>query len=215
APGRAGAVSRHVSLRGRDPDPPGRLDVVSFDVGQADAILVRARQGRTMLGDAGGLPRGEFDTGARVVAPALRALGVLRLDLLVVTHPHRDHLGGAPAIVRLFPPEAVWIRAGGLVDPPLAPPGAAGAGPRAAARLLLPRRGVVAHLGGLRAEVLNPVSAAGAGAARAARSGNDESLVLRLRFGRRSLLLTGDMERPAETSLLAEGRAVAAEVLKV
>jgi len=201
--------------RGRDPKPPGRLDFVVFDVGQGDALLVRTPQGRTLLVDAGGLARGDFDVGARVVAPALRALGVLRLDLLVVTHPHQDHLGGAPAIVRLFRPEAVWIGASGFDDPRL------GALEKAAeesgARLLLPRRGLVTHFGGVRLEVLNPAPSreARARAGRSGRSGNDQSLVLRLRFGRRSLLLTGDMEGPAESSLLAEGRPVAADLLKV
>jgi competence protein ComEC len=210
--GAAVAAAALLAARGRDPRPPGRLDVVVFDVGQGDAILVRTPQGRTMLVDAGGLPRGEFDTGARVVAPALRALGVLRLDLLVVTHPHRDHLGGAPAIVRLFRPEAVWIGASGFDDGRLAP--LVTAAEETGALLLLPRRGVVAHLGGVRIEVLNPAGGK-PGGPRDGRSGNDESIVLRLRCARRSLLLTGDMERPAEASLLGEGRPLASEVLKV
>ena len=198
--------------RGHDPKPPGRLDFIVFDVGQGDALLVRTPQGRTVLVDAGGLPRGDFDVGARVVAPALRALGVLRLDLLVLTHPHQDHLGGAPAIIWLFRPEAVWIGASGFDDPRL------GAIEKAAedsgARLLLPRRGLVTRFGGVRLEVLNPTPHQEA-RTRAGRSGNDQSLVLRLRLGRRSLLLTGDMEGPAESSLLAEGRPVAADILKV
>ena len=208
----AAAVALLLAGRGRDPRAPGRLDFIVFDVGQGDALLVRTPQGRTLLVDAGGLPRGDFDVGARVVAPALRALGVLRLDLLVVTHPHQDHLGGAPAIVRLFRPEAVWIGASGFDDPRLA--GLEKAAEECGARLLLPRRGLVTHFGGVRLEVLNPTPRREA-RTRPGRSGNDQSLVLRLRHGRRSLLLTGDMEGPAESSLLAEGRPVAAELLKV
>jgi competence protein ComEC len=206
------ATALLLAARGRQPRPPERLDVVVFDVGQGDAILVRSPRGPAMLVDAGGLPRGEFDPGARVVAPALRALGILRLDLLVVTHPHRDHLGGAPAIVRLFRPRAVWIGASGFEDPRLAP--LVAAAEETGARLLLPRRGVTEPFGGVRIEVLNPAPGR-SGAVRGGPSGNDESIVLRLRFGRRSLLLTGDMERPAEAGLLSEGRPVAAEILKV
>jgi competence protein ComEC len=210
--GLAAVVALLLAARGRDPRPPGRLDFVVFDVGQGDALLVRTPLGKTMLVDAGGLPRGDFDVGARVIAPALRALGVLRLDLLVVTHPHQDHLGGAPAIVRTFRPESVWIGASGFDDPRLRALEAAAEA--TGTRLLLPRRGVTVRFGGLHLDVLNPVSRP-EGRARSGRSGNDESIVLRVRFGCRSLLLTGDMEGPAESSLLAEGRPVAAEILKV
>jgi competence protein ComEC len=46
-----------------------------------------------MLIDAGGFARTRFDVGAKVVAPALRTLGLLKIDILAITHAHRDHLG--------------------------------------------------------------------------------------------------------------------------
>lgn len=199
-----------LAVRGRVPRPPGRLEVVALDVGQGDAVLVRFPSGGAMLVDAGGLPRGDFDPGARVVAPALRALGVLRLDRVVVTHPHRDHLGGVPAIVEQFRPGEVWIGAAAEDDRVAAVERAART---VGAAVLRPRGGIALRLGGARMEVLNPIGAAFDRTRR--RAGNDDSIVLRILYGRRAVLLTGDMERPAEDRLLAEGHALKADLLKV
>ncbi|MBS1820132.1 MAG: DNA internalization-related competence protein ComEC/Rec2 [Acidobacteria bacterium] len=87
----------------------GRLSVTFIDVGQGDATLIRFPMGSSMLVDAGGLGgRGAFDVGDRVVGPVLRALGVRRLDTLVVTHGDADHAGGATSVLRDFQPHAVW-----------------------------------------------------------------------------------------------------------
>ena len=205
------ALAAALASRGRLPRSTGRLDVVVFDVGQGDAILVRLPSGGAMLIDAGGLPRGDFDPGARVVAPALRALGVLRLDLLVLTHPHRDHIAGGPAILGMFRPEAVWVGAEGE-DGRVAP--VERAAEAVGASVLRPRGGIALRFGGARLEVLNPPGPASRGP-RTGKAGNDDSIVIRLRYGRRSVLLTGDMERPAEERLLAERRPLRTDLLKV
>lgn len=80
------------------------LRVLFLDVGQADATLVQLPNGRSMLVDAGGTIRGGYDVGTRVVAPALWAAGVRRLDYLVLTHGDPDHIGGALAVMRDFGP---------------------------------------------------------------------------------------------------------------
>ena len=80
------------------PVPFGQVEVVQLDVGQGQALILRTRH-HTLLYDAG--PRsGEFDLGARVVLPALKKLGVDTLDLLVISHAHADHAGGAPAVAQ-------------------------------------------------------------------------------------------------------------------
>lgn len=78
----------------------GTAEVWQLDVGQGLAILVRTRH-HTLLYDAG--PRfGELDQGERVVLPALRKLGVKDIDLMLISHAHADHAGGARAIARGF-----------------------------------------------------------------------------------------------------------------
>jgi competence protein ComEC len=92
----------------------GRLRVAILDVGQGDAIVIHAPDGRAVLVDAGTGGPGRLDVGERVVAPYLWNHGVLRLAAAVVTHEDLDHAGGMAAIRRLFPLTTAWdARAGG------------------------------------------------------------------------------------------------------
>lgn len=83
----------------------GRAEVWQLDVGQGLAIVVRTRH-HTLLYDAG--PRfGELDQGERVVLPALRKLGVKDIDLMLISHAHADHAGGARAVAKGLPVKQV------------------------------------------------------------------------------------------------------------
>jgi len=97
----------------------GDAEVVVLDVGQGLSVLVRTRT-HALLFDAG--PGGEqaFDHGAATVVPALRALGVRRLDAIVVSHGDSDHAGGLASVRAAWPAARVlappgWARAG--MDP--------------------------------------------------------------------------------------------------
>ena len=84
----------------------GKLEVTAIDVGQGDSILVISPQGRTMLIDGGGSTSqvpSEFDFGEDVVAPYLWSRGLERLDTVVLTHAHEDHIGGLPQHCRGLP----------------------------------------------------------------------------------------------------------------
>lgn len=73
----------------------------SLDVGQGDAAVLRTRRGHWLVFDAG--PRsGSFDAGRRVITPFLRRRGARSIALFVLSHPHLDHLGGAPALLDGF-----------------------------------------------------------------------------------------------------------------
>lgn len=76
---------------------PGQFDVLAMDIGQGQAVLVRT-SGHALLYDAGPRWGDQVDAGQRVVAPGLRALGVV-LDRLVVSHPDADHAGGAASVL--------------------------------------------------------------------------------------------------------------------
>lgn len=90
------------------------VDVWYLDVGQGDAVLLRLPGGGRVLIDGGGTPFSDYDVGTRVVLPALRALGVHRLDLVVATHPDADHVEGLLPVLERMP-------VGMLVTGPAAP----------------------------------------------------------------------------------------------
>ncbi|MDM3884519.1 DNA internalization-related competence protein ComEC/Rec2 [Pseudomonas sp. BCRC 81390] len=81
--------------------PFGQVEIWQLDVGQGLAVLLRTRH-HNLLYDAGPA-RGETDLGERVVLPTLRKLGVGSLDLMLISHAHADHAGGAAAIQRGLP----------------------------------------------------------------------------------------------------------------
>jgi competence protein ComEC len=186
---------------------PGAPRIAFLDVGQGDATLVQGRSG-TVLVDAGAAVPGGPDLGRVAVRPALGALGVRRLDLLVVSHADLDHRGGLPAVLEAFPVGAVWMPAGRLGEPGLAlladtarrrgvPVLEAGAGDPEAA------------VGDLRVQALWPPRDG------ARRSANAGSLVLRVAVAGRRVLLPGDLEAAAELGLLGTGADLAADVLKL
>jgi competence protein ComEC len=161
----------------------GEVWVTTLDVGQGLAVLARTSS-RALLYDAG--PAfADTDSGARVVVPAMRAAGLARLDLLVLSHEDGDHLGGALSVLESFEADAL----------------ASSLDPRHALNALspAPRRcaaGERWEWDGVRFEFLNPEP----GAIAAKR--NNLSCVLHIATAGGSLLLTGDIERAAETQLL-------------
>lgn len=81
----------------------GVTEVWVLDVGQGDSILIRSPWGRYVLVDGGGVPgaaaTGGYDVGAMRVLPTLKRLGVKRLDAVINTHPHEDHVHGLAAVI--------------------------------------------------------------------------------------------------------------------
>lgn len=193
---------------------PGQLEVTAIDVGQGEALLLVAPDGRTALVDAGGIPtfRGRpkprLEIGEQVVSSYLWSRRFRRLDLLVLTHAHEDHSGGMRAVIENFRPRELWV--GAMAESP------AWNGVRAAARefgvkIVAPKTGMLAEWGGVRLETLAPFPDQEPSAV----PHNRDSLVLRATYGRHSFLLTGDLEKEVEQRLAEEGRLQPVTVLKV
>ncbi len=165
--------------------PPGVLRVTLVDVGQGDAILVQFPDRHALLVDTAGSV-GSFDVGRRVVTPAAWALGVRRLDWLLVTHPDLDHAGGGVSILEDLDPREVWE---GIAVPTNGPRSALVDAARRRTKVWRTvRAGHRLDVGGATLEVLHPPEPDWE--RRDVR--NDDSVVLRLRYGDAEFLLAGD-----------------------
>ena len=177
------------------PPLPTGLRMTFLDVGQGDAILLQTAQSAVLVDQ--GPPEGD-------VARQLRDLGVRRLTVLVLTHPQRDHIGGASAVLRRVAVDLV-------LDPrlPAESPDETAALEAARARrvrVLTARAGAVLRLGRLTLRVLWPDGPGSAG-----EDPNRRAIVLHVRYGDVDALLTADAE--SDVTLPLEPPAV--EILKV
>jgi competence protein ComEC len=212
---------------GRHEFERGRLAVTFLDVGQGDAMVVAFPAGSLMMLDSGGDPQfrqsgviqsGESGPGEEpfiedrlgiaeaAVMPYLWRRGIARLDRIVASHGDSDHVGGFTELVRNIAVGEAWQSGGEQ-----------GTFTRAMLKAGVPVR-IVATGDCFRIEgvIVEVLSAGMGGIGRGAPSnGNNGSLVLKLSFGRRSFLLTGDVEREGEAAMIASRVSLAADVLKV
>jgi len=192
----------------------GALEMTAIDVGQGDSILVVFPDGKRMLMDGGGIPafgggaRAQLDIGEDVVAPYLWERGIKSVDVIALSHAHDDHMGGLPALTADFRPRELWT----------------GATPDSAGWRILKEKAAQEGVcmrpleaparfayGGAEVEVLAPLP----DYVPSETPKNNDSLVLRIRYGKHSFLLCGDVERPIESRMLALGELGHEDVLKV
>ena len=174
------------------------LDVHFIDVGQGDSILAES-DGHYMLIDAG-----ENDQAGTVIS-YLKAEGVTKLDYVIGTHPHSDHIGGLDKIIDTFPVDKVLLppvehttRTFEDVLDSIASRGL---------KITKPAPGDSYDLGNASFTILSPVKDYG-------NDLNNWSVGIRLTYGDNSFVMCGDAENQAEEDIVNSGAVLKADVLK-
>ncbi len=207
------------------PHSKGELRVDFLDVGQGDAALVTLPSGATLLVDAGGRPdfwnQAEEGSEARAFEPDIRpigesvvseflwARGLARVDYVLATHADADHIDGLNNVVANFAVRSALMARTSSAD--LEYQKLAGTLTERRIPATLIGKGDVLQFGNAKATVLWPPSSGPADAP----SRNNDSVVLLLEFGEHRLMLTGDIERPAEQALLREPGNLRCDLVKV
>jgi len=168
------------------------LTITMLDVGQGDAILIESPSGERMLIDGG-----ERKMGQKIIVPFLRKQGINELDLVILTHPHEDHLGGLHAVLenikvkRILEPgfnynSQSYRRFLALVK-------------KNRIKYSIARAGQTIGLGSdVRGNILHPSYLHQEDEANV----NNWSVVMRLCYGKFSIMLTGDNEKEGEHRIL-------------
>jgi len=220
----AGVVSLivlHPCSAGR---PDGRLHIDFLDVGQGDSAVLTMPDGTTLLVDGGGRPsfnqtneedgdpvfeRDTRSIGEGVVSQYLWSRGMDQVDYILATHADADHIDGLNDVARNFRVRLAMIARTPADDPEYA---------RFAATMKesgVPvdqiGAGDVLHFGSVSAAVLWPPPTR----EEKAPSGNNDSIMLLVRYGEKSFLLTGDIEKQGETAVLTERVALGTDMVKV
>ena len=202
------------------PRSDGRLHIDFLDVGQGDSALVTFPDGETLLIDGGGQIRfREEDSdnfepdapriGETVVSQFLWEKGYSKIDYILATHADADHIQGLTDVARNFAVREAFFARMPVSDTEYAELDGVIKKRRIAVSRL--SRGDLISIGGVDVEVLFPENDDSPNAV----SDNNHSLVLRLVYGSRAFLLTGDVERKAENAMLSTPEYLAADVIKV
>lgn len=182
------------------PTPTGLLKVHYIDVGQGDSELIQTPDNKTILIDAG------TNASTTSLVNYLKSQKVSKIDYLVLTHPHEDHIGGADVVIKDFDIVNIYmpkttattntfedvvnaIKAKGL-------------------KASQPAPGTSFTLGAASFTILGPINPDPDDL-------NTYSIVLKLTYGRNSFLFTGDAQTSNEKDMIDAGYDISAEVLKV
>ncbi len=176
----------------------GELEVHFIDVGQADSILITSDKENILI-DAGNNGDGES------VVDYIKDMGIEKLDCVIGTHPHEDHIGGMDNVIQSFEIDKFYIpefeantatfedMIDSLIEKDL--------------QITAPVAGEVLYYDGFEMQILTPLAEYD--------DANNNSIVVKLTHGENVFLFTGDAEAEVEVDLLASGYDLKADVLKV
>jgi beta-lactamase superfamily II metal-dependent hydrolase len=180
------------------PTQTPKLVVHFIYVGQGDAILIVTPDGLTMLIDGGNPNTGVVDY--------LQGRGVKQIDVMIATHPNEDHIGGLIQVLQAMPVARVVTN--GLLHTTKTYADFLDAITNSQAVYSEVKRDDTIALGDLKISVLNP-------GGNIVGNLNENSVVLRLEYGKTSFLFMGDAGDPAESSMMAAGMPLKSDILKV
>ncbi len=205
----AHAVYLHIKdTRGKN------LHLTAIDVGQGGATLVQFPGGKKMLVDGGGLANTDFDTGRYVIAPFLWQKRIKTIDVLVLTHPHPDHLQGLLYILDNFDVREVWTN-GQMSPHELYGDFIRKIDKKGVTHKVVTEKTGDMETGSVRIVILNP------GTSLAGREYdhfdivNNGSLVIKLIYGEIGLLLPSDISNATEMRLVREGKNLKSDIILV
>ncbi|MEA2015096.1 MAG: DNA internalization-related competence protein ComEC/Rec2 [Thermodesulfobacteriota bacterium] len=189
------------------------LEITFIDVGQGNSALIKFPGGDVMLVDGGGFYDRSFDLGKYVVGPYLWHEKIRKVDIMVLTHPDQDHIGGLPYIADNFEVGELWSN--GCKS--------TGESFRRLDKIItkknIPHRIVDKDtqeqiIGDVSISILNPAkSASGKGLHFPNSDYNDNGVVMKITFGNTSILLCADISRYAEADILASGADLQGDIL--
>jgi len=184
----------------------GDLTVTFMDVGQGDAILVQSPSGKNMLIDGGSAGKNDY-IAKRYLLPVIRKKGISRLDCLVLTHPHEDHVGGLPYLLKNIKVDLI-VDSGQPSTSPAYQKFLSYIG-TGKIPYKLGRAGQSIDLGGgAVAYILHPAEPLGD-------EMNDNSIVIKLVYGKTSFLLMGDLAFEGEKKLIMGEIVLKSDLIKI
>jgi competence protein ComEC len=202
--------------------PDGKLRIDFLDVGQGDAALVTMPDGATLLVDGGGRPaffKAESENqavesdvrgiGETVVSEHLWWRGLDSVDYVLATHADADHIDGLNDVIRNFSVRSALVAGTPSKDPEYSK--FAQTLSATSTHVEVIHAGDRLQFGDVIIDVLWPYAANDPEAS----SANNDSIVLEVKFGQNSILLTGDIEKPAEAQVLAARQDLHVDVVKV
>ena len=194
--------------------PNKETRITFLDVGQGDCALIELSSGKNILIDGGGTYDNRFDLGRRVTAPYLWNRRINKLDLVILSHPHPDHMNGLKYILNTFTVNEVWDRKQkgdmeGYTDFKRI------IGDNNILHTQMFAQDHPSAIAGAEVRVLHPSRDFFARGKQAYNKENNQSLVVQIRVGNRVALFTGDIEAEAEKALTRSNSDLKCDLLKV
>ncbi|PIQ45648.1 MAG: DNA internalization-related competence protein ComEC/Rec2 [Deltaproteobacteria bacterium CG12_big_fil_rev_8_21_14_0_65_43_10] len=192
------------------------LRVTFLSVGQGDSALIEFPKGKRMIIDGGGGGYNDsYDTGRHILAPFLWKEKIERVDYLLLSHPHPDHLNGLRFIAKNFEVKEIWTN-GQSTDMESYLELMEIVNREGIKKVTVNVETLPKYINGVRVDIYNPPVQLFQGEGMNIKSSfNNNSVVVKLRFKEVSLLFTGDVEEEAEKKLVQLGSRLESTVIKV